>query len=229
MSAPVPAWWNRPRKIAVVVDNDSWILSRAADLVAEIAARGDDAVLARSHDAVPDGIVAFYLGCVRITPPQVLARNRYNLVVHESDLPRGRGFAPLTWAILEGAARVTVCLLEAADEADAGDVYLRRDLVFGGTELNVDIRRMQGDITRDLCLAFLDAATPPVGVPQTGTPSWYARRRPADSRLDPHATLADQFNLLRVADNERYPAFVVMHGRRYAIKTEDMGPADDDT
>lgn len=224
----VPDWWRRPRKVAVVVDNDSWILPHATDLVDAIMAQGDRAVLARVHDDVPDGVVAFYLGCVSITPPQVLARNRYNLVVHESDLPQGRGFAPLTWAILEGSTRVTVCLLEAGKEVDAGSVYIRQDLVFDGTELNVDIRRMQGHITRDLCLQFLAATIPPFGIPQTGIPSWYARRRPKDSRINPEATFADQFNLLRVADNERYPAFFEMNGRRYSIKIEDIGSSNDD-
>ncbi len=44
--------------------------------------------------------------------------------------------------------------------------------------------------------------------PQQGEASYYRRRRAADSQLDPHCSLAEQFNLLRVVDNQRYPAFV---------------------
>jgi len=46
----------------------------------------------------------------------------------------------------------------------------------------------------------------------------YRRRRPADSRLDPDRTLAEQFELLRVVDNDRYPAFFEWRGRCYEVK-----------
>lgn len=53
--------------------------------------------------------------------------------------------------------------------------------------------------------------------PQQGEASYYPRRRPADSQLDPQRTLAEQMNLLRVVDNQRYPALVEVRGRRYEL------------
>ncbi|WP_341885428.1 hypothetical protein [Synechococcus sp. UW140] len=53
--------------------------------------------------------------------------------------------------------------------------------------------------------------------PQTGEASYYRRRRPVDSQLDPERTLAEQFDLLRVVDNDRYPAFFEWRGRRYGL------------
>ncbi len=44
-------------------------------------------------------ISAFFLGCSKIAGPDVLNRNKYNLVVHESALPKGKGFAPVAWQI----------------------------------------------------------------------------------------------------------------------------------
>ena len=54
--------------------------------------------------------------------------------------------------------------------------------------------------------------------PQTGDESFYPRRKPDDSRLDPSRTLADQFHLLRVVDNERYPAFFESCGSLYTLR-----------
>jgi methionyl-tRNA formyltransferase len=218
-----PDWWRSPRRIHVVVDNPSWILPYAEELVTRIAADGDHALLARDHEQVGPGLAAFYLGCTRITPPEVLARNRFNLVVHESDLPRGRGFAPLTWQILEGRSEIPVCLLEAAAEADAGPVLLRDVLRFEGHELHPELRAAQGRITVDLCLRFLASPEPPAGEPQQGSPTTYRRRRPGDSELDPARTLAEQFNLLRVVDNETYPAFFRHAGHLYRLKIEKAG------
>lgn len=210
----------RRRKVNVVVDNDSWILPYAEELTAWAVAAGEDAALRRDYDAVGDGDVAFYLGCLRITPPSVLARNRVNLVVHESDLPKGRGFAPVAWSILGGAQEIPVCLIEAADEADAGPVVLRDVMRFEGHELNDEIRDAQGRMTVTLCRRYLEAAVAPVGVSQTGEPSWLPRRRPADSELDVDRTIAEQFNLLRIVDNDRYPAFFRMAGKRYRLRIE---------
>jgi len=213
-------WWRRPRGVTVVVDNDSWVVPYAQRLVDEACVRGDDAVLARSHDQISKGAVAFYLGCVRITPKEVLARNRRNLVVHASDLPMGRGFSPMTWLVLEGESEIPVCLLEAADEVDAGAVIYRSHISLRGTELIDELRAMLGEMHVDLCLRYLNETQPPEGVDQQGVPTYYPRRRPLDSRLDPAKSIAEQFNLLRVVDNDRYPAFFEYLGQRYRLKIE---------
>lgn len=204
----------------MVVDNDSWILPHAEELVRSARERGHEAALCRDHGAVGEGDVAFYLGCVKITPPDVLARNRRNLVVHESDLPRGRGFAPMTWQILEGATEIPFALIEAADDVDAGAVVLRDSVALNGTELAHEWRALQGQKSVEMCLAFLDADPEPAGEPQTGEPTIYPRRRPADSRIDPERTIAEQFDHLRVCDNERYPAYFEHRGRRFVLRIE---------
>lgn len=215
------ASWQAPRRVSVVVDNDSWILPWAERLVDRCRCElGDDAVLVRAYDAILEGDVAFFLGCTGLAPPQVLARNWFNLVVHESAVPEGRGFAPLTWQILQGRNEIPVSLLGATEEADAGPVYLQRTLRFEGHELNAELRAAQGRVTVDLCIAFLAAGDPPDGVAQHGEPTWYSCRTSADSKLDPHRTIAEQFEQLRVADNERYPAFFYYRGHRYVLRIE---------
>ena len=45
-------------------------------------------------------------GLYKNLPKGLLNRNRYNFVVHESDLPKGRGFAPVSWTILEDGKEI---------------------------------------------------------------------------------------------------------------------------
>ena len=47
--------------------------------------------------------------------------------------------------------------------------------------------------------------------------TYYSKRSPEDSRLDPNKSISEQFNLLRVCDPARYPAFFEMNGFRYQI------------
>jgi methionyl-tRNA formyltransferase len=108
-------------------------------------------------------------------------------------------------------------MILAAEEADSGDILMRDELVLEGTELNDEIRKALGEKIVGMCLAYLEAPAPLAGTPQEGEPSWYARRRREDSRLDPERTIAEQFDLLRVVDNDRYPAFFDYRGQRYVL------------
>jgi len=215
-----PQWWHRPRRISIVVDNPSWIVPFAERLVRELCASGDDAVLARDYEDISVGAVAFFLGCIHIAPLEILARNQRNLVVHESDLPKGRGFAPLTWQILEGKNHIPICLVEAAEAVDSGPVIDREWISYEGHELLNDLRQRAGEMTISLCQKYVNAEVPPTGKPQLGEPTFYSRRRPIDSQLDPQRSILEQFNLLRVVDNDRYPAWFEHFGRRYRIKIE---------
>jgi len=147
---------------------------------------------------------------------------RHNLVVHESALPQGQGWSPMTWQILEGASRIPITLFEATAELDAGPIYLQHSIELQGTELVEEWRALQAETTAALCLEWLDryADVLEQARPQQGEASHYRRRRPADSQLDPERSLAEQFNLLRVVDNQRYPAFFHWRGRRYELQVQ---------
>ena len=77
-----------------------------------------------------------------------------------------------------------------------------------------ECRALQARDTFDLCLTWFDRHHEVVQAaqPQCGDVSFYPRRRPADSRLDPELSLAEQFNLLRVVDNQLYRPFSTGRG-----------------
>ena len=109
--------------IAVCSDAGSWINASIPDLVLGWLANGHSVAWAHAAGDVPGGDLCFYLSYGRIVDAPTRARYGNNLVVHESDLPKGRGWSPMSWQILEGANRIPVTLLEAVDEVDAGPIY----------------------------------------------------------------------------------------------------------
>ena len=60
----------------------------------------------------------------------------------------------------------------------------------------------------------------PIATAQLGESTYYKRRKPVDSELDISRPIRDQLNLLRVVDNERYPAFFYAHGQKYKLTIE---------
>ena len=87
--------------------------------------------------------IVFILGYMKILPENFLKRNIMNLVVHESDLPKGKGFAPVQWQILQKKNKIPICLLDANNKADSGDIYEKSFIKLKGYELNGEIRKYQ--------------------------------------------------------------------------------------
>ncbi len=205
------------KNITVLIDSDSWILPYGEIFVEQLSDRGYCASLVRRAEDVKIGWINFMLGCTRIVGGHILQRNSHNLVVHESDLPSGRGFAPMAWQILEGKRSIPVCLIEAESEVDSGDIYLKDHINLVGDELCDDWRKLQGEKTIEMCSKFIENYKKLVPVKQQGVPNYYPRRKPEHSRLDPNKSLAEQMDLLRIVDNERYPAYFEKDGVKYFI------------
>ena len=208
--------------IQVLTDAGSWISPYVDELAQEWELAGHAVRIAHRVEQALPADFCFCLSFSRIVSAEVRKQYRHTLVVHESDLPDGRGWAPMTWQILEGKSRIPVTLIEAVDAVDAGPIYLQEWITLDGTELNPEWRLLQAQATQDLCMQWVKAYPAIVdrARPQAGAGSIYARRRLADSRLDPAKTLAEQFNLLRVVDNESYPAFFEHAGALYRISID---------
>ena len=174
------------------------------------------------EDKVRGFDLVFVLGYEKILKGEILSSNKLLLVIHESDLPNGRGFAPVQWQILEGKSEITVCLLEITKEVDAGNIFERMVLSLNGSELYEEIRKKQALVTFELIARFLKKYPNPSFEKQEGNPTFYRRRDPSDSQLNLDKTIRDQFNLLRICNNKDWPAFFELDGVRYEIKIDKM-------
>lgn len=166
------------------------------------------------------GDVCLLSRCGRLLSVEQLALHRHNLVVHESALPQGQDLSPMTWQILEGASSIPITLFGAVARLDAGLIYLQEQIDLHGHELVEEWLALHAQASLELCLFWLDRyqAMLAVAKPQKDKPSLHRRLWSADSQLDPERPLAEQFDLLRVVDNESYPAFFDCHGRRHHLQ-----------
>lgn len=207
--------------IQIIVDNPrSWIIPYAKELNQILLANGHSSELIHSYDDLKKGDILFLLSCEKIINAEKRNLHLNNIVVHESDLPKGKGWSPTTWQILEGKNEIPIVLLEAADKVDSGLIYLRSTFQLMGDELVDEIRAKQGIKTIELALEFIDKKDSIHPIQQMGEETYYPRRTAKDSELDVKKSIEDQFNLLRVCDNERYPAYFIMEGKKYLIKIE---------
>ncbi len=206
-------------RITLLCDNpNSWMIPYMEGLGSELFQKGHKVDIIKDINSMSKGELAFFLSCENIIPKKYLRFHRHNLVVHESDLPKGKGWSPVTWQVLEGRNRIPVCLFEAVEKVDSGRIYLKGEISLDGSELNSEIKHKQGLVTGELIHEFVDRYPDIKGCEQTGEETFYPRRNPSDSELNINKTIEEQFNLLRVVDNDRYPAFFYRNGHKYIIR-----------
>lgn len=136
-------------------------------------------------------------------------------VIHESALPQGRGWSPLVHQILEGKNQISYTMIRVDEGIDTGPIVMQKTLVLEGNELAPEIHQKSASLKCSMMQEALHGRLEER--PQVGEPTYYPRRTPKDSALDPDKSIREQFNLLRVCD-DRFPAFFDLDGHLYEIK-----------
>lgn len=193
-----------------------WIDRHAAD---------HDIELLRDRSDLIPGDLLILVSCSQILSVDDRKMFGKSLVIHASDLPRGRGWSPHVWEILEGATEITVSLLEVDDEVDRGDIWKKVRIDIPQHALHDEINNILFKAESELMNFALEAYGSVRPSPQESTSdhdSYYQKRTPADSKLDPAMSIESQFNLIRVSDPNRYPTFFSLYGHQYKLVLEKM-------
>jgi methionyl-tRNA formyltransferase len=181
-----------------------------------------DVRIARRASELTGGDFLFLVSCHEVVDRATRDHFTHALVVHASDLPRGRGWSPHIWQVLQGNTEITVTLLEAADKIDSGDIWKQLDVHVPDHAICAEINDAIFQAVLDLMDYAVENQDSVVTRPQRLDiePTYYPHRRPEDSKLDLDKSLAEQFDLLRVADPERYPAYLEFRGHTYLLRME---------
>lgn len=204
--------------IAILTTSEQWFVSYAKELQSKI----EGSKLFFEHNEVNESFdIVFILSYHKIIEKEYLEKNRHNIVIHASALPQGKGWAPMFWQILEGKSSIPFTMFEVDEGVDSGDIYMQKDLKLTGYELNDELREKQAKHIINMCLEFINNYEEyKVPTSQNGIESFYKKRTAKDSKLDIDKSIKEQFNLLRIVDNENYPAFFELDGNRYILKIE---------
>lgn len=207
------------KDIAVLTSRESWFVPYAKSFTRKLRRLGYNSILFYDSQEIGDKFkVLFILSYFKLLPNGELRKRKHNIVVHESDLPNGRGWSPLAWQILEGKNKIPIVLFEAVEDVDAGDIYLTDFIDLKGDELYPEIKRKQAEKKIEMCLKFLENLSSLKARKQIGSGRFYGKRIPKDSELDINKNIKSQFNLLRIVDNENFPAFFFYMGTKYILK-----------
>lgn len=208
-------------KIAILTSPAQWFEVFASELANRL---NTTSIYTNHDDIVSTYDILFILSYHKIVDDVVLKKNTHNIVIHASDLPKGKGWAPLFWQVIEGRNEIPFTLFEASIGADNGDFYFKDILQLTGYELNEELREKQAIQIMKMCVKFVRNYTFHLKKiqKQKGEESFYPKRTPNDSQLNIDKTIKEQFNLLRTANNDEYPAFFEINGKKFKLKIEEF-------
>ena len=162
--------------------------------------------------------IVFPISYTKILPDSFLKKNHLVLIAHPSKLPKDKGFAPLQYQILNNKNKFYISLVKAVKEVDAGQIYLRNSFSLNGTELSDEIRFKQGLQYLKIIKNFLLKYPKISPKKQQGNGNFNKRRTAKNSKLNINKTIKEQFNHMRINDNNKYPSFFYFKGYKYIIK-----------
>ena len=128
----------------------------------------------------------------------------------------------MSWQILEGKNKILISLIEADLSVDSGEIYIQEFINLKNNELVDDWRKLQAIKTISLCMKWINKYPDILSIrkKQMGEDSFYPKRTKLDSELDINKTIKDQFDKLRIVDNNKYPAFFLINKKIYTIRIE---------
>lgn len=210
-------------KITILTDNNkSWYMKYGSLLNNRFNELGHTSIFVNNKEAIQEGDVCFLLSCTKILPEVFLNYNKYNIVIHASDLPNGKGFSPLQWQILEGKNTIVLTLFNAVQELDAGDYFIKDSLSFEGHELLDELHEKMGLKINDMAVNFVNNINMLIPIKQIGKSSYYPKRTIKDDKLDINKSLIELFNHFRIANNDEHPLYFEYKGYKYNLKIEKL-------
>ncbi len=155
--------------------------------------------------------VVFLLSYRKIIPEAILDRVQGKVVIfHSSDLPEGRGWAPIYTALHSGKKVHTITMCYAAHEVDAGLILAKArskiHMNYTASMLRKIGQAMISYLIGRYALRF-DGGKPP-GTPQKGKSIYIKRRTFKDGEINPRKTFKKIIPHL-LASEEAHPAFFI--------------------
>ena len=189
--------------------------------------KNHDIQIVTSKNEIKSGDILFLISCTEIIESDIRNRFSKTLVIHESDLPKGRGWSPISWLILEGKEEIPITLLEAIDKVDAGPIWKKSFVKLEGHELFDEIsKKVYTEKIKLIDFAIGNFGRITHYQQDDSEATYYPRRVPNDHEIDVKESISEQFEKLRMSDKNRYPCFFYFRDHKYKIFLEKMDDED---
>ena len=215
-------WKNTNPRITILTSKKSWVKDYHSLIVNSLKKfKKKSLKIISNHKKISKSEITFYLGYYKLVKQKYLKKSKLNLVVHESNLPEGRGSSPATWQVLRNKNNFRISIFDIGLDntvVDSGNIFFKSNIKLNGFELIEEIR---DKIIKQYIFLINKVLNAPIiyfGKKQKGKITYFKKRTSNDSKLSINKTINENFSLLRVVDNKRYPAFFKKGNKEFIVK-----------
>ena len=123
--------------------------------------------------------------------------------IHPSSLPKYRGPSPIRTAILNGDKNMDVCLMDMVSEMDAGDIYMRKNIVIDENDTNEDMENKVSKTAIEMLNEYLKNPNQYPPTPQSGEPTFTHKFTGTDEIIDWKKSVQQIHNQIRALGSGR--------------------------
>ncbi|MEK7616888.1 MAG: methionyl-tRNA formyltransferase [Patescibacteria group bacterium] len=167
-------------------------------------------------------LLIIVMGWRTIIPSEVLKIPKRGVVaVHESLLPKYRGFAPINWAIINGEKMSGVTLFYLDEGIDSGDIIAQRKIPIGSTDTGFTLYQKTKTASVEILIDYLEDIKRGSAsrIKQNEKEATYTCfRTPDDGEIFWTRPAKDIYNLIRALSDPYPGAFTIYEGRKIIIQ-----------
>ena len=159
---------------------------------------------------------------------KIISKHFFNLykfgmvVIHSSDLPKGRGWAPIFNSINNADEEYVMTAFKIDEKVDRGNIIMKLRIKKPKIITNNNLRDIDEDGTVLLIKRIIELISHSndeflLGIPQNEENTIYNKRRTKkDNLINPNETIKN--SLLHIlATNEDYPTYIILDGEKIYI------------
>lgn len=207
-------------KIQILTSKNSWLNSNKKFFIKRKGIWKNVKIINNHKRIKKNTDITAILSYYNIIPEKFFKYSKHNLVVHESDLPKGRGFSPLYWQIINGANKITFSLFECSKKMDQGKIYIKRKFTFPLSFTYDEIKRKQLASALKLIETFIKnfKKNKIRSSIQKGKATYYKKIPKNLSKININKSIISQINIIRTRDNQKFPSYFFYKKRKYYLK-----------
>jgi methionyl-tRNA formyltransferase len=158
------------------------------------------------------------LGWRRIISNQVLDQCERAVNIHPALLPEYKGYHPVPYVLINNESHHGITAHLISENVDEGDIiYQERFKIDKFSNLNIlqqKVHKMMPKFMLELIKLLYSSDYELVRNDTTKTKVIAGKRKPSDSEMSLNTCLADAYDLIRSCDSKRFPAFIIIEGRK---------------
>ena len=165
----------------------------------------------------------FSVGWRRLLPESIFQIPKFGIFnLHDSLIPKYRGFAPINWAIINGENETGLTIHYIDKGIDTGDILLQKKIDIKLQDTAFDIYKKLLDISSDMMHEIIIQIENNKLNPQSQSNMqkgfFCCRRFPRDGKINWNEDRSKTYNLIR-ASSDPYPnAFFFFEDKKYYVK-----------